>query len=767
MKSGINIVSTFNLIAQLPLDARTVVDELKELPINACYESMIVYQNKDKTLYMFDGKEFRPLSNFIRGIMVVDKLEDVRDTDKFEGMIVYQISDKKYYTYNGEEFKDLFDRLVSKEMMGKPEGVASLNELGWIPWEQLPPELAVDGGGTGGSGDLKDYYTKGDVNTLLDMKSDIAHDHDKQYIKNEKGVIEFKHFSELLNKINTPFINGVIGISSNFVVDSKEMKLQVPSIRAIFSTTNLERTEPIVVDIEENTIDIPRPNSEGISTYNLYLNVDGTLSFDPYNPSPNVTSYIYLGKISVAKEIGMGNETPLVDFVFSPQLASSPMDLRNRSLLEKKLYPVNAKPFTDEIYTLVTSGYYVYSKGINFIKDKINPHITYRDPKTKIDFAYVGRKTKNQSPIFTNTIITDLYDAVEDENNLTKVPDGWLTIQVLFVTDSGKYFIRMPEDKIFQTSNEAKEYLKFYNPELFGLENFTNPVSAFLVRSNGTKDDWFEEVPIPQPILDRFSIKASTGADGSGSAVINPNDYYTKVEMTDILLKYYTREELDEILRGIGGGSNGDSYTKDEVNKILKYKSNIGHKHEISDVVGLDETLKELSPLGHKHKVDDVEGLKESLTNLENNKANSVHKHNIDDVVDLRDTLSNKADKGHTHEGLLVDKVIEHKHISDELNSIQSAYNTGFTSIDGQIRVDPFTMSVNLPKMEAVFSVSNALRKDYIRATYEAVNIALPKERGVYYLYALSNGNVEFSTIVPSVFNDKILVGSFVISVDM
>ena len=128
----------------------------------------------------------------------------------------------------------------------------------------------------------------------------------------------------------------------------------------------------------------------------------------------------------------------------------------------------------------------------------------------------------------------------------------------------------------------------------------------------------------------------------------------------------------DGKLSVIGGGSSTSDVTKqyvdDEINKVkdlIDDKANETHKHEISDVNGLQNELAE--------KVDKVDGKGLStndFTNEEKEKLASLVSHNHDTVyakVDhthdglaTKDELSTKADVNHDHNGIYAET--GHKH---------------------------------------------------------------------------------------------------------
>ena len=59
---AIQIIDSFDLKRPIPLDDRSVVSNLSELPTNYCYEGMLVYQRVEKRYYKFENGIFSPLS---------------------------------------------------------------------------------------------------------------------------------------------------------------------------------------------------------------------------------------------------------------------------------------------------------------------------------------------------------------------------------------------------------------------------------------------------------------------------------------------------------------------------------------------------------------------------------------------------------------------------------------------------------------------------------------------------------------------------------
>lgn len=131
--------------------------------------------------------------------------------------------------------------------------------------------------------------------------------------------------------------------------------------------------------------------------------------------------------------------------------------------------------------------------------------------------------------------------------------------------------------------------------------------------------------------------------------------------------------------KGTGGtgGGGGDANIVDSTidskstwssAKIELEKANKIHKHEISDVNGLDTALSSIVPSNHKHPIDDVTDLKDTLDTKSDithkheisdvngldvalsNIVPSNHNHSINDVTDLKTTLDQKSDINHVHD---------------------------------------------------------------------------------------------------------------------
>lgn len=77
----------------------------------------------------------------------------------------------------------------------------------------------------------------------------------------------------------------------------------------------------------------------------------------------------------------------------------------------------------------------------------------------------------------------------------------------------------------------------------------------------------------------------------------------------------------------------------------LADKSNVGHKHTITDTDGLQTALDNKSNTGHTHAISNIIDLQDTL----DNKAPKSHSHVISDIINLQKTLEGKSDTGHKH----------------------------------------------------------------------------------------------------------------------
>ena len=117
---------------------------------------------------------------------------------------------------------------------------------------------------------------------------------------------------------------------------------------------------------------------------------------------------------------------------------------------------------------------------------------------------------------------------------------------------------------------------------------------------------------------------------------------------------------LDEKIKGITGTLTPEQ--KEEIEKIptlegevneltgivipnlqgqVNNKSDIGHKHKISDVTNLTASLENKSNVGHIHNTYEIQGLGEALEL----KAQKLHTHEISDVNELQDKLDDIIDE--------------------------------------------------------------------------------------------------------------------------
>lgn len=93
----------------------------------------------------------------------------------------------------------------------------------------------------------------------------------------------------------------------------------------------------------------------------------------------------------------------------------------------------------------------------------------------------------------------------------------------------------------------------------------------------------------------------------------------------------------------------GHKHEITDINKLqiaLDGKSNTGHTHTISNIIDLQDTLDNKATKSHIHAISDITNLQKTLEG----KSDTGHKHGITDINGLQKTLDNKSDTGHTHQ---------------------------------------------------------------------------------------------------------------------
>ena len=88
--------------------------------------------------------------------------------------------------------------------------------------------------------------------------------------------------------------------------------------------------------------------------------------------------------------------------------------------------------------------------------------------------------------------------------------------------------------------------------------------------------------------------------------------------------------------------------------------SEVGHKHIISDVTGLNNELSSKSPLNHTHDISSIDDLKDTIDSINSNienKSDIGHTHVLSSIDNLQSTIdginnsiNNKANIIHSHE---------------------------------------------------------------------------------------------------------------------
>lgn len=97
---------------------------------------------------------------------------------------------------------------------------------------------------------------------------------------------------------------------------------------------------------------------------------------------------------------------------------------------------------------------------------------------------------------------------------------------------------------------------------------------------------------------------------------------------------------LDEVYSVVNRTGEIDVGSGLTLTQILQQKSDVTHQHQITDVVGLFDSLSSKTNLGHQHAITDVAGLQNELAD----RAYVTHQH-----ADLQSAINSKADTVHVH----------------------------------------------------------------------------------------------------------------------
>ena len=155
----------------------------------------------------------------------------------------------------------------------------------------------------------------------------------------------------------------------------------------------------------------------------------------------------------------------------------------------------------------------------------------------------------------------------------------------------------------------------------------------------------------------------------------NTGHTHTASEITD--LASATVAEAGKVTNAVsitlnGGSGEGSSVTFDgssaQTMDITAEKigaAEATHKHEVTDINGLDTALSGKADSVHTHSTSDITGLDTALAD----KANATHTHAISEITDLQTTLDGKAASKHSHE-------------ISEVNGLQDALGTKLNSAD-------------------------------------------------------------------------------------
>ena len=116
---------------------------------------------------------------------------------------------------------------------------------------------------------------------------------------------------------------------------------------------------------------------------------------------------------------------------------------------------------------------------------------------------------------------------------------------------------------------------------------------------------------------------------------------------SDVGHKHSISDVTDYVAPDLSPYAKTEDISKTYLTKSLAGEtySPIVHNHSISEVTDLSDKLDLKSDTGHNHDIDDITDLTKTL----NGKSNTGHNHSISEVTDLSDKLDLKSDIGHTH----------------------------------------------------------------------------------------------------------------------
>ena len=174
-----------------------------------------------------------------------------------------------------------------------------------------------------------------------------------------------------------------------------------------------------------------------------------------------------------------------------------------------------------------------------------------------------------------------------------------------------------------------------------------NTVINFSDGSNVTVDKG-DSIKVESTSTDKNGNTLVKFSDGS-SATIAKGDKGDPLKFEDL-----TQEQINQIKAqdvDLSNYATKDDLAEVDVSSQLVDYAKKDHKHEITDVDGLQDELKNKASSTHMHDIADVNGLQGAL----DSKASSTHYHEIADINNLQTALNGKAPKNHTHENMVTE----------------------------------------------------------------------------------------------------------------
>ena len=172
-----------------------------------------------------------------------------------------------------------------------------------------------------------------------------------------------------------------------------------------------------------------------------------------------------------------------------------------------------------------------------------------------------------------------------------------------------------------------------------------NTVINFSDGSNITVDKG-DSIKVESTSTDNQGNTLVKFSDGS-SATIAKGDKGDPLTFDDL-----TPEQINQIKAqdvDLTNYATKDDLAKVDVSSQLVDYAKKDHKHEITDVNGLQDELKNKASSTHTHEIADVNGLQGAL----DSKAISTHYHDIEDINNLQTVLNGKASSDHTHDDMI------------------------------------------------------------------------------------------------------------------